>query len=923
MVSQNLIEGAVSILGSIIKIDQSKNPHFQIDREYVAENLPQVEACLKTKFGLDDIELILKKIKSLYSIYQEEGSAIINFDPEHDYQWFDKLKSSKDFNSYFWDRYKNYLLQYKHFSPNVVDTLENKTLEKLMSYLGNPNTPKNVGFSKRGLVVGDVQSGKTSNYLGLMTRAADAGYRVFILLTGTIESLRKQTQERVEEGFIGYDSDSGRDVGVMRGDPMPFIYTSRVKDFTGDDNKNTTYRINNDTKVPLVFVVKKNVPVLKKLYSSLMKINTTSANKYIDAPMLMIDDEADNASINTNKPENDPTKINDLIRMILRLFKKNTYVGFTATPFANVFICYDSQDEMLKDDLFPRDFIYALKSPSNYCGAKKYFFGGAKDNVNLIEDADESIFPYKHKKTWTGDKLFNSVYEAINCFFIDNAIRDLRDKFKNTNRSMLINMSRFKNVHSVIKDIVEKYVDDAKRCIKQSSKMGALALTNKTVKSIYNTFKTQYKHITEYTWNDIFGVLYESIKDIEVIVVNSSKKSTKLNYEDHRNGLRVIAVGGLALSRGLTLEGLCVSYFYRNTATFDVLMQMGRWFGYRDGYDDLVKIYLTRNSLSYYQEISNSMDGLKQDIDNMRRDRRKPEDYGIRVRNNSNELGITAANKMRNTKTKTDHKTYYGDFFETPYIYRDLKKVDENIDVTKEFIEQIPPSCLDNSVKYPYFRNIPTQKVIDLISKLQIHPANSNFDIKQILRFLNNPRVQKEMPNFDLYIIGGDSGKKNRYFECKPNIKVPLVKRKFDITYNNTIIRMNAQRAHLWGTRDTSAGLSINERKKIESKVSGVKIQDYLTENRNPILIVYFVNPDNDLDQDEYFTGVTSGYEYLRFDTDLTSSKYPFIVGYGIGFPCKEGKHGEADNYVVNTTCDYYEKCHEEDEEQYGDEDDD
>lgn len=920
MDNEKIISVVVHFLGASIEFEQAKNQHFQITKDFVLGELPHIEQYIGQKIDESLIPFILTRVKSIYSAYQEEGACIIDFDPEHDYEWFDKLKSKDGFKLYYWERYKNYLLSNKKFSPQIVDRLEKNTLEKLMSYIGDPNLPNDVGFSKRGLVVGDVQSGKTSNYIGLMTMAADAGYKVIILLTGTIESLRKQTQERVEEGFIGYDPDNARDVGVGRSDYMPTSLTSRSKDFTGDDNKNTSYKINKDEKRPLVFVIKKNVSVLKKLYAAIKTINTTIINQYIDAPLLMIDDEADNASINTNKAENDPTKINNQIRAILRLFKKNSYIGFTATPFANVFICYNSDDEMLKDDLFPRDFIYALKSPSNYCGAKTYFLNGHNNNVNLIKDADDSIFPLKHEKTWTGTRLFNSVYEAINCFFIDNAIRDLRDSSKKTNRSMLINMSRFKYVHDEIRDIVSDYVSSAIRSVKQASKMGNLALNNELINGIYSTFLSQYKYIKA-SWADIFNVLYDAIKNIEVVVVNSSRSSTKLDYESHSNGLRIIAIGGQALSRGLTLEGLCISYFYRNTATFDVLMQMGRWFGYRTGYDDLVKIYITKSALNNYKEISESIDGLKSDIEKMAKENKKPEEYGIRIRNNSDELGITATNKMRYTKTKKDHKSYYGGFFETPYIYRDLNKVNKNIDNTKKFIEEIPITDLDKSVKYPYFRNVPISKIISLLSKLDIHPANSNFDTNQILKFLSKPNVQKEMPNFDVYIIGGDGDKKNLYFECGSSIKVPLIKRQFDITNDNTMIRINAQRAHLWGTRDTLAGLTKDQKKEVESHISGVKIQDYLIENRNPLLIIYFVNPDNeDTDREEKYTGVTSPDEYIKFHLDLYNSKYPYLVGYGIGFPCIGGKHGEANNYTVNTSCDYYEKQHDEDEQKYGEE---
>lgn len=894
------------------KVKLLLNPNFVLKDNDILESIEQTKKDLVQI--IPEIELqenekieLINKIKSLYSVFQEEGHAILG-DYNHDYKWYEKLLASKEFKEYYWNRYKEYLLNIKHFSPKIVDVLENKTLSSIMSYLGNP-IEENTTFSIRGLVVGDVQSGKTSNYLGLLSKAADAGYKVIFILTGTIESLRKQTQIRVEEGFIGYDSANGIDVGVGRGNKMPKAFTSRAKDFTSGDNQNTTYKISDYSSEPMIFVIKKNVPVLKKVYSSLKLINTTGENDKINFPMLMIDDEADNASINTNKKEDDPTKINKYIRNILSLFTRTSYVGFTATPFANVFISYDKEDEMLNDDLFPRDFIYALNAPSNYCGSRKYFFE-PNQNVRIIKDFDESIFPMKHKKEWDGEKLFKSVYHSINTFLISNAIRDIRDSNKNTNRSMLINMSRFTNVQQVIKGIVEDYFDKMKKNIKQCSKLNMnYALTNPYIKSLKDSFELEYSDIYHngkiITWESVFSVLYEAINEIKIVVVNSSKKSEKLNYEDN-DGLRVIAIGGLALSRGLTLEGLCVSYFYRNTATFDVLMQMGRWFGYRDGYDDLCKIFITKDSCDYYKSICCSIECLKKDIETMEQQNKKPEDYGIRVRNDSIELGITASNKMRNTKNKVDRKSFYGNIFETPYIHRDLKIIENNIEKTIQFIENISINKIDKTItQHPYFRNVPKQDVLDLLNNLNIHEANESFDIKQIKSFLL--RSDDELQKFDVLIMGGSS---NRHFTLNQmGIDIPLVSRKFDIPSEN-VIRMNAKRAHLWGRSDTKYGLSKEEQAKISDNA---RAQDFLIKGRNPIIIIYFIDPNNK-DSDE-----NNDYRYqqeeLKLNLELSSSKYQYLVGYAIGFPAKDGEKTQTTLYTVNKTVNYYDKDHELEED--------
>lgn len=910
---------------SFKKAKELKNPNFIATDEVINESLQQTKSRFVKEIpniilNEEEKQFVINKIKSIYSIYQEEGDVILG-DYEHDYDWYKNFLESDDCQTYHWDRYKNHLTVAKHFPKEVIKVLEEKTLFSLMSYLGNPKDDS--AFSVRGLVVGDVQSGKTSNYLGLVTKAADAGYKVIFILTGTIESLRKQTQQRVEEGFIGWDSFNGVAVGVGRGDPTPKAFTSRGKDFVGTDNQNTTYKLSNYSTEPMIFVLKKNVSVLKKVYSSLRNINTTASQTKINYPALVIDDEADNASINTNKPDNDPTKINKYIRSLLSLFTRSSYVGFTATPFANVFISYDIEDEMLKDDLFPRDFIYALKSPSNYCGPKKYFVD-KNDNIQFIEDSDENVFPMKHKKEWDGDKLFDSLYEALRTFLLANAIRDIRDVEKNTHRSMLINMSRFTKVQSVIMDIVQSYVDEVKRNVKQTHKFPkAYALTNPIIKDLKKTFDKQFSSfqysLDGVTWDEVFAQLYDAISKIKIVVVNSGKNSSKLNYDDNKDGLRVIAVGGLALSRGLTLEGLMTSYFYRNTSTFDVLMQMGRWFGYREGYDDLCRIWLTKTSYSYYKYIYKSTEALTSDIRTMGLEKRKPEDFGIRVMNDSIDLGITAANKMRNTMHKVIRKSFFGSLFETPYISRNLDDVENNIDSTLAFLNKISKGQRDSKVnQHPYFRNIKYDDVKELVDSLIIPTENDTyFDKKQIQSFMK--KNQDDIQLFDVLVIGGSqkiNGEKNpyRFVYDSLGIDIPLVGRSFDIRENT--IRMSKNRLRLGGSSDTSYGLNEDQ-----IPATHTKAQDYLVEGRNPLLILYFVRPSlpEELDEDDFTSDKDTKEDIkdrVKLDLELQTRKYRYLVGYGLGFPRKQGASSETIMYTVNITVNYYDKDHENESEE-------
>lgn len=882
--------------GTFYEINKRCNRNFILSENKIKESLVRTEQLYKDyiqdiHLSDEEIDRIIKKIESLYYVYQEEGSVILG-DYKHDREWYNRLLNEESHEEYYWDRYEKYLITHKTSIPlETINFLRDVTLKNIMSYIGNPNEESK--FSVRGLIVGDVQSGKTLNYIGLLTKAADSGYKVIFVLTGTIESLRRQTQQRIEEGFIGFDSAELTAVGVGEGNKTPMALTSRKKDFTKNAYQNTTYKINDASQDVRIFIVKKNASILGKIYECLKKIHITNQYCTINSPMLMIDDEADNASVNTNKPEDDPTKINIYIRKILSLFSRNTYVGFTATPFANVFINYDKEDEMLKDDLFPRDFIYALKPPSTYLGSKKYFFSN-NNNVKYINDFDEKIFLMIHNKEFQPKKLFDSAYEAINAFLIANTIRDIRDiGSKNTHRSMLINMSRYTDVQVRIKDIVVEYLDRVKRAVKQTCKYDIeKAIQNSLIKKLKESFDNEYSTIfyngkdgKYITWQEVFNHLFESIKNVKVVVVNSLKNSEKLEYEEHKKtGLRVIAIGGLALSRGLTLEGLCVSYFYRNTATYDVLMQMGRWFGYREGYSDLCKIYITEKSAGYYKTISEAIERLKFDIDDMSKKNKKPEEYGIRVMKKSTELKITASNKMRNTVTRIEMSTYFGEVFETPYIYRDLGKIDSNIDNTLTFLNELDISQRDYKVSHPYFKNIPKNKVIKLLNNIDIHPNNKTFIPYKIIEFLNSNDFR--LNNFDILIMKGDS-KRGCFKFSKLGIDIPLVKRNYDIREGDTIIRISAERAHVFGKEDTKHGLTKEQLSHIDK--NNIEASTYMIKERNPLLIIYFIDLDN-------------GKEDI-----LVSSKYKFAVAYAVGFPKAEIEiNNDGTEYVVPINADFY-----------------
>ncbi len=295
----------------------------------------------------EDIMILSKEIHSEETISIPRASTIMSKEKE---PWLHTLKNP---STYYSDRYKNYLTIDEGFSRQVVDKIF-KTTDETLDFMTNPNTEDEC--IKKGLVMGNVQSGKTANYLALINRAADVGYKLIILIAGIHNNLRMQTQARVNSGFIGYDTVEKQERGVSKynNEFRPFSFTSTEYDFKRDIATSLNFNPK-DSNVPVILVIKKNMHTLKNLLDWLETNNTKKS--YSTYPLLVIDDEADNASINTKKNPDEVTTINRQIRQLLKMFKKRSYVGYTATPFANIFINPESKTDEHGDDLFPEDFI--------------------------------------------------------------------------------------------------------------------------------------------------------------------------------------------------------------------------------------------------------------------------------------------------------------------------------------------------------------------------------------------------------------------------------------------------------------------------------------------------------------------------------------------------------------------------------------
>ena len=852
----------------------------------------------------DEVEEVKASIKSELSVKLDKGVLI----QEKGHQkWFLSKKSELDMK--YWERYRKYLLTDKHFSSNVVNTMDD-VLDTLTDLLGDPS--RDIAYSRRGLIIGDVQSGKTANYTGLICKATDSGYKVIVLLTGTIEKLRQQTQQRIDEGFVGAASDAmikqkeekliigagNYDQSVIR----PMVLTSTVDDFKSQNANSLGFDLRN-INGPVIFVVKKNTAVLKRLNKWLKTFNQ-NGNQKINHSLLVIDDEADNASVNTKAdPEETPTAINNQIRELLASFTKSSYVGFTATPFANIFIDPESKDAMEKEDLFPKDYIYSLNAPSNYIGARNIFAeeGTAKKMLVTINDDESdpksiaSIIPLKHKSDLIIRDIPEDLKTAIAAFLLANTIEDM-EGLKGTHRSMLINVSRFTKVQDSLATQVNGYLKDLQSAIRNYSQLSVeQSLKSEFIAKLKSTYEEIYPEL-EYSWADIQKSLNASCASIveHTFNINDTKK---INYEDYKDGLRVIAVGGMSLSRGLTLEGLVISYFYRNSKMYDTLMQMGRWFGYRPHYDHLCRIFMSDDSIEWYRYISNATDELRQEIKRYEDTGLTPLDFGLRVRSDLTTLLVTARNKMRSAESREVVVSLSSECIETPEIYSDEEKNRKNEEAVRELCNQLKDMSFkvenfssDDSEKLG-FKNVPMDIILDFLTHIDISPKNEQFNISAIKAFVKDYNG----PELKMWDIGFAVGKATKTKDLGNGIKFNYPTRSFSIENDGKILRMTGIKRRLGTQADGQFGLTEEQITSVKEKAkeNGLKTPTqrayFSNVKRNPLLMIYFVElkiPD----------GITEPAKLEEFNKYAGKT----VVGFGIGIPSLSDQETKYARYILN-----------------------
>lgn len=682
--------------------------------------------------------------------------------------WLRDAKIGGLIDPYYWDRYRQLLVQ-KGLPPGVVRATDEVT-DKILDRLGDPRDLSS--WSRRGMVVGHVQSGKTANYTGLVCKAADAGYRLIIVIAGIHNNLRNQTQARIDEGFIGRDTarlasaDRGKKhkiIGVGNFDQrhFPVSLTNSIKDFNKATATTNTSQIGS-YNVPVVLVIKKNASTLKNLVEWLREHSVSSGSEMVEQPMLLIDDEADNASINIKHGKDEIARINGQIRELLGLFRRSCYVGYTATPFANIFIDPDREDEVFKQDLFPRHFIIGLDAPTNYFGANKVFVENRDQHVRFISDNVDTL-PIDHKIFYEIGDLPPSLYKAVRTFVVARAIRNLRGQ-RGQHSSMLVNASRFTGIQGKLRNRIADFVDTIRSAVTVDASKGQEALRNLEVAALYDVWVSEFASLEDgIDWPEIQARLHEVLTGTETIEVNSSKASGALNYENTGEfGLTVIAVGGFSLSRGLTLEGLMVSYFLRNSMMYDTLMQMGRWFGYRPGYEDLCRVWMPTDGVGWYAHISEAMDELQLDLKRMELAKATPEDFGLAVRSHPETLIVTARNKMGSGQLVPMKIGLANRFIETTRLSSSTDTLTHNLKLARSFLGELDAAgfhCNSGSKQGRGYlhRKVPVALVRNFLMSFRNDRVDPLTDPVLVGRYIDE-RIESELGEWDVLVISVNEG---------------------------------------------------------------------------------------------------------------------------------------------------------------------
>lgn len=758
-------------------------------------------------------------------------------DPKLHEEWYPTwIEENNDVQrSYYWKRLEDFLSHElsRKYSPatagTVVRSIDEATY-KIMEKLANPARHD---FSYKGLVVGYVQSGKTANFTALIAKSADAGYKFIIVLAGIHNVLRRQTQVRLDRELTG-EVDIETDESYIS---LPGAAKRWNRLTTARNDFSTTnlgpFSSFCQWETPTLAVVKKNVSVLNKLIDY---ISLASEDLRANLPVLIIDDEADQASIDTNAgnsdPDIDPSRTNACIRRLLGLFSRKAYVGYTATPFANVLIDMATEHDQLQDDLYPRNFVVSLPEPEGYFGTSQIFHGSLSERfVTPIPNEIVNLISYGEMTT----NLSNAIDEFILCC----AVRNLRgDRMKPM--SMLVHVTHriedMRNVH----ELITAYVTET---IGRYRKVRLKPALKNQYQQVWGNFSVDAEAINtelglgnripdfEQIWAEV-----EQVFNALCVLELNSDSDDELDYTTG-DEIKVIAVGGNQLSRGLTLEGLMTSYYLRESRQYDTLLQMGRWFGYRRTYEDLTRVHTTHRIWDFFEHMALVEQELRSAIYQYEENNLTPVQMAVAIRDHRT-LNITARNKMGAGQAK--QTSFSQSLNQTTWFNLDQPEIlRANLRLGNSFIRRVKDEFgfpeNSNSGVYLSHNKVPGDLVLrDFLNRYAFvardRILDAGLDSEALLQYISRRlnHSNPELTEWSIAVVGNTEPKFNNDPEVYGGLSVNRVGRSRKFTRQGYSIGVLTESDHL--KIDLEEGAS--------SPYDGRGPQ-------NPLLLLYLVSKDS------------------------------------------------------------------------------
>ncbi|MBK7844123.1 MAG: Z1 domain-containing protein [Bdellovibrionales bacterium] len=694
----------------------------------LGQTLDDAEVALRNVFGKEEVEAAIAQLKSNDPKLAGEAQPVSLSDNQDFLGWYRGPKSNDDSH---WNLLKNYLLNKENpWTEEMVKSLDLAS-SSVVDHLVPPKSQR--PLVSKGLVLGYIQSGKTANFSAVIAKAVDEGYKLVVVLSGMHNNLRLQTQARLVEE-------------LEKPKPEACMTLTRV-DEKGDFDKKQTVTANRalGSKDGFALVVlKKNTHVLRAFNDWISK---ATAENIKNCPTLIIDDESDQASINTNKPEQNPTAINAKIRDLIGYFDKVSYIGYTATPFGNLLV-----DGRVEDDIYPRDFLICLEKPPTYFGPEELFgrmgVNGDEEKkpipvIRLLPEIEDNVVDGK-------EVIPESLKQAIRSYIISCTLRLLRGQ-RQFHIMMLVHVSHLISDHTKYFQWVEEYIKELRLEFDKIE-----VLPDDFTKLMNDDHKLTSRYLGQEVPDIDAKKLFKEFKDflnrIELILENSQSED-RLSFE-RDEPLWGIVVGGNTLSRGLTIEGLTTSYFDRTTKQYDTLLQMGRWFGYRKGYVDLTRIYVSEDMKKHFYHLATAEQDLRDTIESMAANGERPIDVAVGIRSFPN-LQVTASNKMR-TAVKSS-LTYSGSKIQ----FRSINVSESSSAKNRDAIDSLYAALTSGAGKRTtpafeewhnclLYRGVPSENVLQFVESFDLNTSNLRFEKALGVRYITDLNKYQELTDWSV-----------------------------------------------------------------------------------------------------------------------------------------------------------------------------